>query len=1067
MARRMGAHIMYKLSSPAHKLLAALLTVELALGGVPARVWADEASEVPPSPQEVEVVATGADSLDENSEGSDGQLVLTEEATPELEQEAVAPEDEPSTDSDGATAAALQEATDPLAAPSQQETDALEADDATELSVTASVIGIDDAGNTQVWAASQAYKVAEGSTAADVTEALFEKTGLAHDSGNGEWGYFLNTITSPDGARTLGWDESTGRYWQLFVNGAVSSSGASGVTLQEGDSICWCYSAWGDELPAELQVAFEVIGPDGSWRSSTSLSMAQGTTAADLTERGLEALGLAHESSNGEWGYSLDSITGPDGKSLAFDPDTWDYWQLFVNGATSEVGASSVELSDGMSVTWYYSGFGESIPEANTVTATCEVVGPNGEWSVKRELTLDEGATAADLTKQAFEAAGLTYESSETSWGWSLDSITGPDGKAIAMDPVTWDYWRLFVDGALSDSYADGVALKSGMSVVWSYGAYGAGIPDPTDVKIDPDATRPAYEAEWSGYKGTDLTGNVTAETPTDAAELVWSVSMLPEGKQGQFINTSDPIIVNGDIYLVADGVLYKRSAATGEVKGQAPLAAPTSYTSRIRYADGIILVPLEGGRVQAITADALATVWVSDEVPELPGWDGKPAAQQNSSTVLTHDGYAYLGTTDGTGNGGNLLCISLATGATRWSHTSASGYYWAGCAMTDAGLVVSNDAGILCLFDPMEGTVLATLDLGSRCRASIVAADGSTVYAVTTDGMLHKVNVSEGTVAEQAKVKFANGSTTTPTIVEGKMVVAGSTDQYKGTLSIVDLATMSVEQTVTAVAGNAESTPIPGDIKSAPLVAKTSDGVYVYFTANTLPGSLYALKLGEALAHELYAPAEAAQNYCMSSPIADANGTLYYINDSATLFALRASTKTPDNPPEPDNPVKPDDKSKDDGKGEEKPGDAGKKDDSKKSDSDSSSQTTKKSAFIQVSGNSSGTAATASKTKSTTSSKATSNKSTKNKSDSKTDKKAKTTKKDQEKATTTASNDSGQSQPEVADAVTTIGAADSAVAGTGNARRLPLWPIVGMGCGIGAILWALLGRRRKEEEDE
>ena len=104
MARRMGAHIMYKLSSPAHKLLAALLTVELALGGVPARVWADEASEVPPSPQEVEVVATGADSLDENSEGSDEQLVQTEEASPELAQDDVAPEDAPAIDSDSAAA---------------------------------------------------------------------------------------------------------------------------------------------------------------------------------------------------------------------------------------------------------------------------------------------------------------------------------------------------------------------------------------------------------------------------------------------------------------------------------------------------------------------------------------------------------------------------------------------------------------------------------------------------------------------------------------------------------------------------------------------------------------------------------------------------------------------------------------------------------------------------------------------------------------------------------------------------------------------------------------------------
>ena len=63
--------------------------------------------------------------------------------------------------------------------------------------------------------------------------------------------------------------------------------------------------------------------------------------------------------------------------------------------------------------------------------------------------------------------------------------------------------------------------------------------------------------------------------------------------------------------------------------------------------ADGIILVPLEGGRVQAITADALATVWVSDEVPELPGWDGKPAAHFEHTVAIGKNGPDILTTFD------------------------------------------------------------------------------------------------------------------------------------------------------------------------------------------------------------------------------------------------------------------------------------------------------------------------------------------------------------------------------------------------------------------------------------
>ncbi|MFR4802050.1 MAG: hypothetical protein ACLT98_01080 [Eggerthellaceae bacterium] len=40
---------------------------------------------------------------------------------------------------------------------------------------------------------------------------------------DGAYGFYLETITSPYDGRVLGWDEATGRYWQLFVNGEASS----------------------------------------------------------------------------------------------------------------------------------------------------------------------------------------------------------------------------------------------------------------------------------------------------------------------------------------------------------------------------------------------------------------------------------------------------------------------------------------------------------------------------------------------------------------------------------------------------------------------------------------------------------------------------------------------------------------------------------------------------------------------------------------------------------------------------------------------------------------------------
>lgn len=1074
--------MMQNASSLGRKFLTALLTLQLAFGGVPAQAWASELVDPASEPQSAEAIPTEA--LAEEQEPAP----LDEQAEPAAEDTAADQEQGVATD---ATAHQVSDATtdesdvtppvDSAASQAKPEALSPQADDAAIISVSATVIGVDASGKPQAWAAAQAYELAEGATAADLTEAMFASTGLGHDSGEGSWGYYLNTITSPDGTQTLGWDEATGRYWQLFVNGTASDLGASSVVLKAGDSVCWCYSAYGEALPvipAELNATLTVVGPDGAWRKSASVTLAEGATAADLTEKGLADLGLAHQSSNGAWGYSLDSITGPDGVNLAYNPDTWDYWQLFVNGTASEVGASSVALTDGMAVTWYYSGYGETIPDEQTVKVTCAVIGPDGAWSVKREEVLSQGATVADLTPQVLEAAGLAYEASNGSWGWSLDSITGPDGVELAYNPTTWDYWQLFVDGASSELGASSVVLTDGMDVTWCYSGYGESIPSTTDVTINPDATRPDYASEWSGYKGTDLSGNVATQTPTEAAELVWSASLNNTGKP--FVNTSDPIIVNGSIYIAVDSTLYQRDVATGAVKAQAPLAGPISYTSRIRYADGLVLVPLEGGSVQAITADALATVWVSDEVPQLPGWDGNPAPQQNSSTIVTHDGYAYLGTTDGSGNGGNLLCLSLATGATRWSHTSASGYYWGGCAMTDAGLVVANDKGILYLLDPMTGTVKATLDLGAGCRTNVVSAgDGSTVYAVSKDGVLHKVSVTEDALAQQKSVAFAASSTTTPTIVDGKIIVAGSTADYKGTIGVVDLASMSLEQTIGSLAGDQGSTAIPGDIKSAPLVAKTSDGVYVYFTVNTLPGSLYSLKLGDALARQLFTPGEGAQNYCMSSPIAGADGTLYYTNDSATLFALRAAQKKQDEPAKDDG--QPADDKKDDKKGSGDQGGQSKGDNkgqtssdtSKKNEGSSSSSTTtqtKRTAFIQVSGNSAGTSstrATGTAQTSSTSKASTGSKTGTSKSKDGTKANATTNK----TTSTNGAKAAGKQtqQPAQDDAATTNdldGIAQQATTAAAKGR-LPIWPIVGMGCGVGALLWALLAKRRKDEDQD
>lgn len=57
------------------------------------------------------------------------------------------------------------------------------------------------------------------------------------------------------------------------------------------------------------------------------------------------------------------------------------------------------------------------------------------------------------------------------------------------------------------------------------------------------------------------------------------------------------------------------------------------------------------------------------------------------------------------------------------------------------------------------------------------------------------------------------------------------------GTLSVIDLSTMSVKKSIRADKGESKSTP---------LVSVQGNDTYVYFTCNALPGGVYAYKLGD-----------------------------------------------------------------------------------------------------------------------------------------------------------------------------------------------------------------------------
>ena len=780
-----------------------------------------------------------------------------------------------------------------------------------EVTATCSVIGIDAKGKQQTWAAASQYTLKNGSTAADLSEELFKQAGLKADyDPNGSWGWVLNSITSPfDADCTLAYDHATGAYWQLFINGVAASVGAGNYKLEAGDSVVWCYSKYGDAAPTDqLSVSCSVVGQDASgaqqtWAQPTTSLVEEGATAADLSEQVFKQAGIGAATGTGSYGWFLNSLTSPFDKNVTLSTEqvnesTWKFWQFFVNGKKANVGAGNYTLKAGDEIAWVYGSDG-TMP--GQVSVSMEIIGKKDDkaqrWTDPSTQVFVEGTTIKDATAAYFDALGIKSEMYDQLGFWGVHSLVSPlDGTKLA------GAWSYFVNGVPGSQLDSDYVLKSRDDIVWAYAA-GDTVPNPDEVVVNPSAPRPTdWKSDWDG-KSNAAVENVS--TPTGALASSWTFDWKAYSGSA-YPNASEPIVVNGNVYLAVNKRLLKIDAKSGKVLAESNLKAAVGYTSRPIYANGLVIVPLDGGAVQALTADALTTVWVTDSVSE--------TAQSNSQ--LTIDGnYLYVGTVDvdygtSTYNNGHLTRINILTGAVSWQHVNADeGYYWTGATVGDDYVLVPTSAGTVEMLSKSSGDVLGKVSVGAVVNSTcVLSADGSHAYLISRDGKLHVLAISDGDsrdadaasrITEERVVDLGlTGCACVPTTsYDGKLIVGGEVAGGSA-LAIIDPANNFAKTLVSS----ADGTALPaGGIKGAPLVSVQGKDAYVYFTVNygespdfvnyTSGGGVYRYKLGDAEASGVFS-ATGHYNFCDSPIACDAQGNLYYINDSGTLFKLNAGVK-------------------------------------------------------------------------------------------------------------------------------------------------------------------------------
>lgn len=895
--------------------LVAFLAFAMAFGTTPAQLWAEGAEGIA---EAVAQAATGGEGTGAADGAADGVVSETGSNASDAsvndgasanaaDSNGVASDDSAAVEASTASPdSSEQNVKSVVAASDEAESQPTEAA-SQEVAATCSVVGTDAKGAQQTWAAAQQIALKEGSTAADLSEQLFRQAGLKADyDPNGSWGWALNSITSPfDAGRTLAYDPATGAHWQLFVNGSVSAVGAGGYTLKDGDSVVWCYSKYGDPAPAnQISVSCTVVGQDASgaqqtWAQPTTALVEEGTTAADLSEQAFKKAGIGAKTGKGTYGWYLESLTSPFNKTVTLSSEkvnenTWKFWQFFVNGQAANVGAGNYTLKAGDKVTWVY-GFDGTMP--GQVSVSMEIIGKKDEkaqrWTDPSTQVFVEGTTIKDASAAYFDAIGIESKMYDQFGYWGVHSLVSPlDGTELS------GAWSFFVNGVPGPQLDSDYVVRSGDKIVWAY-APGDTVPNPDEVVVDPSASRPTdWKADWSGNSNA-VVKNVS--TPTGTLASSWTFDWRAYSG-ATYPNASEPIVVNGNVYLAVNKRLLKIDAESGKVLAESNLQTAIGYTTRPIYTKGLVIVPLDGGAVQALTADTLTTVWVTDSVSK--------SAQSNSQ--LTVDGnYLYVGTVDvdygtSTYNNGHLTRINILTGAVSWQHVNADeGYYWTSATVGDGYILVPTSAGTVEMLSKSTGDVLGSVSVGAIVNSScVLSKDGKHAYVISRDGKLHVLALSDANARASSRISEERvidlgltGCACMPTLYGNKLIVGGEVSGGSA-LAIVDLD----NDFATTLVSSADGSVLPaGGIKGAPLVSVQADDTYVYFTVNygatsdyvnyTSGGGVYRYKMGDAQATGAFSAA-GHNNYCDSPIACDAKGNLYYINDSGTLFKLSGGVK-------------------------------------------------------------------------------------------------------------------------------------------------------------------------------
>jgi outer membrane protein assembly factor BamB len=500
-----------------------------------------------------------------------------------------------------------------------------------------------------------------------------------------------------------------------------------------------------------------------------------------------------------------------------------------------------------------------AVPAQAATYTTCAVQFDfgNGQnvW-VDVEVTPD--MTAFDATMQAADQLGFIVNATNSSYGWSINSINGiGDNNSIGgWNPETSEYWAFWTWNSELGSWeaswvgASSTPANSISAITWSYFAKWDELPLAT----------PDHRYPWISYRHDNLNpGAQTALAPNNVT-LKWDVDL------GNGAIDTPIVSANGLQYVVTSGVLnfttfgYDTNStvfclnSSGQIVWSQEIGMGYQVGAPLIFGE-LFIVPSANGKTYAFEARSGDFLWEFDTHSGTVYGDPSPIAYR---------GLVYVA------SGSGKLFALFSDGSEAWNSTVATAIYSSSPAAWDGTIYIGAEDGKLHAFYANNGTEKWSAAVGGKIRGFPIVTDSSVVVTYSnssTEGGLAWVSF-EGKVLGYTEI---GPSPASPSLSSNGFASITATGLYMVSFSGEELWNLSLG---TQFAG----------------AAPTSVQGTVFLVTNEEHSRVLAISESGLLYWQM--PLEPAQ-YALSAPTV-ADGVLYVSSDNGHAYAFNLNNVDP-----------------------------------------------------------------------------------------------------------------------------------------------------------------------------